>query len=78
MKFTVYLKDPDTLQDAINDAVKEELLRVLEDDEEREAVAEIRKQNTSEACATWFQYGECVTLEIDTKAMTCVVLPVKR
>lgn len=73
MKFRVTMKDPDTLGDAIKDAVKSSLMG-LETEEEREAVAEIREQNTSESCRQWFKYGELLTVEIDTMAMTCVVV----
>lgn len=27
-----------------------------------------------ELCEKWFKYGECVTLEVDTKLRRCVVL----
>lgn len=76
MKFRVILKDPDALSDAIKDAVKADLLTILEDEEEREAITEIREQNTNELCRQWFKYGELLMVEIDTKAGTCLVVKV--
>lgn len=30
-----------------------------------------------ELCKKWFEYGEYLTVEIDTDAKTCTVVPVK-
>lgn len=74
MKFTVTMKDPDTLHDAINDAVQEDVkaLPGLSDDE-REAVEEKRREAVQELCATWFRYGEYLSVEIDTEAKSITV-----
>ena len=82
MKFQIRLKDPDRLQDVIDDVVECEVqadaaLANLSG-EDRADVAAIMRRNVSKACMTWFEYSEYVTLEIDTLAMTCVVVPVKR
>jgi hypothetical protein len=64
MQIEVTMKTPDALMDAINDA-----LSVVEDEEirqEKEAALE-------ELCKKWFQYGEYVTLIIDTDKQTCTV-----
>lgn len=76
MKFTVTMKDPDTLYDAINDAIEESLSDV-EDEDEREAIEEVRKEKLKNLCAQWFDYGEYLTVEIDTEANTCTVVKPK-
>lgn len=76
MKFKVQMKDPDTLYDAIEDAIKAETESVT-DEEEREAVQEVRGKKVRALCAKWFEYGEYLTVEIDTEATTCVVVPVR-
>lgn len=40
------------------------------DESEREQVAEL--------CEKWFEYGEYLTVEIDTDEMTCLVQPVRQ
>jgi hypothetical protein len=75
MKFRVTMKDPDTLHDALAEAVAEEVAALSNDAEEREAIATIRREKASEVCAKWFEYGEYLTVEIDTAAHTCTVVP---
>lgn len=77
MKLKVKMKDPDTLSDAIDDALESELSFIVDDDE-REAVAEVRREKISTLCNKWFEYGEYLEVEIDTDAKTCTVVPVKR
>lgn len=74
MKFTVTMKDPDTLYDAITDAVIDNLPSI-EDEEERSAVSEIKEEKAREVCKKWFEYGEYLTVEIDTEAETATVVP---
>ncbi len=76
MKFTVTMKDPDTLHDAIHDAVKAEVeaLEILDADE-KESLVESRREKFSRIAAAWFNYGEYLTVEIDTDAKTCTVRP---
>ena len=76
MKFKVQMKDPDTLHDAITEAV-EESVALTTDEDEREALAQVRVTKTQEVCAKWFEYGEYLTVEIDTDAGTCTVVPIK-
>lgn len=76
MKFKVQMKDPDVLGDAINEAVSESVATLSNDAEEREAVAEVRRDAIQTLCHKWFEYGEYLTVEIDTEAGTCVVVPV--
>jgi hypothetical protein len=76
MKFKVQMKDPDTLYDAMRDAIGEDVREIPGlSDQEREAVQEKRQEAVSELCAKWFEYGEYLTVEIDTEAQTCVVVP---
>lgn len=57
MKFQVTMKDPDTLYDAIEDAIKELHIEGLNADE-LEDVKERRKNSIHEICSQWFKYGE--------------------
>jgi len=75
MKFRVTMKDPDTLDDAVRDAV---LASLHADDritaDEVDAVREVRHEKVRKACDRWFNGGEYLTVEIDTDAGTCVVV----
>ena len=78
MKFKVTMKDPDTLYDAIREAVKDEVQKIEGvDAEEKEGIIETRIEDTAKAASKWFEYGEYITVEIDTEANTCVVVPYK-
>lgn len=74
MKFQVQMKDPDTLDDAICDAVNTQLRSSGLSDEEQDLISESRRAKVNELCAKWFAYGEYLTVEIDTEAGTCVVV----
>lgn len=78
MRFTVTMKDPDTLGDAITDAVRADLAKIeaLTVDD-REALFETRRDAVGEIAARWFEYGEYLRVEIDTDAKTITVLPVR-
>lgn len=76
MKFQVQMKDPDTLSDAVDEAVEAELTaQGITDPQEREALAEVRAGKARACAARWFKYSEYLTVEIDTEAKTCVVVP---
>lgn len=77
MKFTVSMKDPDTLHDCIKEAVEAEIGESLPDKDEFESVVEMRSEKVAKVCAEWFKWGEYLTVEIDTEAKTCVVVPVR-
>lgn len=77
MKFRVTMKDPDTLHDAIHDAVKAIEIPGL-DSEELSLVREKRFDTINELCGQWFKYGEYLCVEIDTDAGICTVVPVER
>jgi hypothetical protein len=75
-KFRVTMKDPDTLHDACKDAAAEQLESVKGiDGDERESLVDQRAQKLRDFCGQWFRYGEYLTVEIDTDAGTCVVVP---
>ena len=76
MKFTVTMKDPDTLQDSIRAAVGREVKALgLTDPKEIGALVELRAEKIDALCARWFPDGEYLRVEIDTEAGTCVVVP---
>jgi len=76
MKFTVTMKDPDTLHEAIEDAVRFEVEGMPGlDAEEREALQDQRRQKVAKTASAWFRYGEYLSVEIDTDAGTATVLP---
>ena len=76
MKFQVTMKDADTLHDSIVEAVAGTVGDMPED--EKEVIMEIRIEKAENVARKWFQYGEFLTVEIDTEAKTRVVLEVKR
>lgn len=76
MKYTVSMKCPDALDDSIKEAVRAEVDDIEQiDDEEREDLAETRADKYRDQARRWFRYGEYITVEIDTDAGTCVVVP---
>ena len=76
MKFKIQMKDPDALYDAISDAIHADTENIADDDE-RMAVKEVRRDKVGSLCTKWFKYGEYLTVEIDTEAQTCTVVPVR-
>lgn len=76
MKFKVTMKDPDTLCDAVTDAIQDQLDMTLPEDE-ADALLEIRRDKISSLCRKWFEYGEYLTVEIDTDAGTATVCEMK-
>lgn len=76
MKFKVYMKDTDVLHEGINDALDEELKASGLPDDEQEALRELRYEKASDVADKWFQYGEYLTVEIDTEKETIRVVPV--
>lgn len=76
MKFQVQMKDPDTLHDAITDAIKDLKFPDLSDDE-AELVRDKRNEEVGSLCSKWFKYGEYLCVEIDTEAETCTVVEAK-
>lgn len=78
MKFRVTMKDPDGVQDSLDDAAltrATELASPEMDADERKSLVESSRTKVGEAISKWFEYGEYLTVEIDTEAKTCVVVP---
>ena len=76
MKVKVFIKDPDVLQDAVEEAVDEELKNSGLAEDEQEAVRELRIEKALDVANTWWEYGEYITVEFDTEARTARVVPV--
>lgn len=74
MKFRVQMKDPDTLDDCIAIAVNDSMRGMVLEDEESDAIGEVRKKSFKSVASRWFRFGEYLTVEIDTEAGTCTVL----
>jgi hypothetical protein len=77
MKFRVSMKDPDTLRDAIEEAVNDSLSGSGLDRDEQEALKQLRTEKVYAQCSTWFQHGEYLEVVIDTDAATCTVITQK-
>lgn len=76
MKLRITFKDPDVVDDAIKEAVSRSIAGLgLTDREEICALHEARAESVREKVAKWFEYGEYVTIEVDTDADTAVVVP---
>jgi nitrogen regulatory protein PII-like uncharacterized protein len=78
MKFQITMKDPDGVYDCMKDAAKEAAEQVTGvDEDEREGLVETKMEKIQKLAKQWFEYGEYLTVEIDTEAKTCVVVPRK-
>lgn len=74
MKFTVTMKDPDVLHEAAQDAA-EAYAQSVEglDDDEREALRELRYEKLTEFAGDFMRYGEYLDVEFDLVAKTATV-----
>ena len=72
MKITIHFKDPDAVQDAIDDAFKRLHRPAGLDDDEWDDIKESRRQSLS--LKPWIEWMEYCTVEIDTDAQTAVVV----
>jgi hypothetical protein len=78
MKLRIVLKDPDGVYNCIDEDVSESLRAMTGiSDDERDVLREHRREEMGEAIKRWVEYGEYVTIEIDTDAGTAVVVPCK-
>ena len=73
MKILITLKDPDALQIAIDDYLEDLKIDGVSEDE-LEAVKEKRKEEIEEICRKWFEYGECLNVEVDIAKKTIQIL----
>lgn len=74
MKIKITFKDPDSLQDQVEEAIKEELETKTDlSEDEKDVLLEKRKEKVLELCSKWFEYGEYLRVEVDTEKETCIV-----
>jgi hypothetical protein len=75
MKILVTMKDPDTLYDAIKETA--DALPMIDGltPGEMALVRERRAEEARTVCYRWFERGEYLTVEVDTEAETCIVVP---
>jgi hypothetical protein len=76
MKFTITMKDPDGFANSLMEAAREHT-EILEDEEERDIIIQEREDKLRGFLKTWFEYDEYLTVEVDTVAKTCTVVPRK-
>ena len=75
MKIQIKFKDPDMLHECISEGVRDYPVVGLSDDE-AEAVMEKREETVGELCSDWFEFGEYLTVEVDTETESVRVVPV--
>ena len=74
MKFKIQMKDPDGVYDSVTEAANASSQSVSGiSDDEREELAESRREELDEKIRKWFKYGEYLTVEIDTDKNTATV-----
>lgn len=76
MKIRITFKTPDAVDEAIEEAVGNTLPVGIPEDEQK-AIADLRVEKVKAASRKWFEWGECATVEWDTDANTCTVVPCK-
>lgn len=74
MKIKVTMKDPDTMYDAVQDAVTAEVKAMGLSADEAESLIELRTTKERAKMDKWFEYGEYLAVEFDTEAMTATVI----
>lgn len=74
MKIKVTMKDPDTMYDCVQDAVKADVAKLGLPEDEAESLIEMKAEKEREKLSKWFEYGEYLSVEFDTEAMTATVL----
>jgi len=70
------MKNPDALLDGIDDAIKEEIEELQLPPDEAEALFEVRQERIKKIASKWFEYGEYLSVQIDTESESIAVLPV--
>lgn len=77
MKIKVTLKDPDTMHDAVRDAVTRDVKALgLSARESQLLINDRFEQESSEISDRWMEYGEYLTVEFDTIAKTARVVEI--
>ena len=75
MKLRITLKDPDGVYDCIREAAESSINEVSGlSDTDVEQLVEVRMKDLSKKCATWIEYSEYVSIEIDTDNGTAIVV----
>ena len=74
MKIKVTMKNPDTMYDALQDAIEAEVKLLDLPDDETNGLVELRIEKERLKMAKWFKYGEYLAVEFDTETMTATVL----
>lgn len=77
MKIRVTLKDPDGVEDCIRDEIMGEVRLLPISEREKDAICDFRRKIEGEKLCRWIKYGEYVTVEFDTEAMTARVVEVE-
>ncbi len=79
MILRITLRDPDgvweSIDNVIRSAVRADCLPLSED--EQEALVESRREQVNQSLGRWLDYGQYLTVEVDTEANTVRVVPVK-
>lgn len=75
MKIRVTFKDPDALFNVDSDFGTNKIVSASK--EEKQQIAELREREFRKLCSIWFNYGEYVTIEIDTDEKTAKILTAK-
>jgi len=70
----VKMKDPDTMYEAVQDAVEKEVKAMGLPKDEADQLIEIRTEKVRGKMSKWFEYGEYLDVEFDTEAMTAKVM----
>jgi len=78
MKFTITVKNPDSIEDSIDNAVEDMIQSKLEDADfpNVETMREEAKEMLWASCKKWVEYQEYIRIEIDTENGTATVLEV--
>lgn len=74
MEIFITLKDPDGVYESLQGAAVESVPEGITDKDEREMLTEARKEKLGELCKKWVEYGEYVTIAIDTEKLTARVV----
>lgn len=70
MKIKISMKNPDALQESVEEAVEQGQFDESLSPEEIELVKQSRVDETLKLCNQWFKYGEYLMVEVDTEART--------
>jgi hypothetical protein len=78
VKILLTLKDPDGVDNCVKQAATDSLAEAKLEEDELDAVMEYRVEKIQNAIKPWVEYGEYLTVEVDTETGTCVVIPVNQ